>query len=209
MVLDEHELRQQLEAAAEHVSPPRFTAERLISRIRRRRARIIGLLSGSLLAMVAIAITIPIALIGPASPSSAHPQVAPFRLSFTMAVNGQVRVFPKGGAPLSITVTPGKRLGFRIGVVVPARANVTTLWLGISKGAFGTPGRDGQRPSGVRPILAHARRPLAAGTHTFGLTWTPPVQFPRGTSLMLVAAWRTKQEDTSVSQIVAVLAPPR
>ena len=209
MALDEHELREQLEAAAEYVTPPRFTTERLISRVRRRRAKIIGLFTGALLAVVAIAITVPVALTGPSSPSSAHPQTAPFRLSFTMAVNGQARVFPKGGAPLSLTVTPGQRLGIRIGVVVPARAKVTALWLGISKGAFGTPGRNGQRPSGVRPILVHTRRPLTAGLHTFGLTWTAPVQFPRGTSLKLIAAWGTKQGDASVSQIVAVLTPPR
>ena len=73
-----------------------------------------------------------------------------------MAVNGQVRVFPKGGAPLSLTVTPGKRLRIRIGVVVPARAKVTTLWLGISKGAFGTPAGMG---SGLRACARSWRTP--------------------------------------------------
>lgn len=73
MILDEQELRQQLAAAADHVSAPRFTVDGLISRIRRRRARILGLISGSLLAVAALAVAVPVALSGPGTPPAGSP----------------------------------------------------------------------------------------------------------------------------------------
>jgi hypothetical protein len=210
VILDEQELRQHLAAAADHASAPRFTIEGLISRSRRRRAKILGLVSGSLLAVAAIAVAVPVALSGPGTPPTAsHPATAPFELSFTVAVNGQSRVFPKNGPPPSFTVTPGKHLRIRIGVIVPAHAKVTTLWLGVTKGVLSSPGRDGQRPAGMRPVLAHTRKPLTPGLHTFSLTWTMPAQLPRGTALSLVAAWTTKQQDASVAQPVAELVTAR
>ena len=209
MVLDEQELRQHLAVAADHASAPRFTIEGLTGRIRRRRAKITGLVSASLLAVAAIAVAVPAALSGPGTAPTSHPATVPFRLSLTVAVNGQPRVFPKNGPPPSFTVTPGEHLRIRIGVTVPAHAKVTTLWLGISRGVFTSPGRDGQRPASMRPVLAHTRRPLTAGLHTFRLTWTMPAQLPRGTTLWLVAGWTTKQEDASVGQGVAELVTPR
>jgi hypothetical protein len=209
MVLNEDELRHHLAAAADHVSGPRFTLESLISRIRRRRAKIIGFVSGSLLAVAAIAVAVPVALGGASTPMPGYPPKIPFRLSFTVAVNGQSRVFPENGPPPSFTVTPGEQLRIHIGVTVPAHAKVTALWLGVSKGAFGSPGPDGQPPMGVRPILAHARKPLTPGLHTFRMTWTMPAQLPRGTTLWLIAAWATKQQDDRAAQPVAELVTPR
>jgi len=209
MVLDEQELRQHLAVAADHASAPRFTIEGLTGRIRRRRAKITGLVSASLLAVAAIAVAVPAALSGPDTVPTSHPATVPFRLSLTVAVNGQPRVFPKNGPPPSFTVTPGEHLRIRIGVTVPAHAKVTTLWLGISRGVFTSRGRDGQRPASMRPVLAHTRKPLTPGLHTFRLTWTMPAQLPRGTTLWLVAGWTTKQEDASVGQGVAELVTPR
>jgi hypothetical protein len=210
VILDEQELRQRLAAAADPVSAPRFTIEGLISRIRRRRAKILGLVSGSLLAVAAIAVAVPVALSGPGTPPTAsHPPKVPFELSFTVAVNGQSRVFPKNGPPPSFAVTPGEHLRIHIGVIIPAHAKVTTLWLGVTKDDLSSPGRDGQRPPGMRPILAHTRKPLTPGPHTFSLTWTIPAQLPRGTSLLLAAAWTTKQQDARVAQPVAELVTPR
>jgi hypothetical protein len=208
MVLNEDELRQHLAAAADHVSAPRFTLEGLISRIRRRRAKILGLVSGSLLAVAAIAVAVPVALSRTGSPPTMYAPKPPFSLSFTVAVNGQSRVFPKNGAPPGFTVTPGEHLRIRIGVMVPAHAKVTTLWLGLSK-VLSSPGRHGQRPPGMRPVLAHTREPLTPGLHTFRMTWTMPAQLPRGTSLLLVAAWATKQQHDRVAQPVAELVTPR
>lgn len=99
MVLNEDELRQHLAAAAEHVSAPRFTLEGLISRIRRRRAKILGLVSGSLLAVAATAVAVPAALSGRGTPPRAQPMLPPFQLSYTMAVNGQSLVFPRSAPP--------------------------------------------------------------------------------------------------------------
>jgi hypothetical protein len=207
MILDEQELRQHLAAAADRVSTPRFTADGLISRIRRRRARILGLVSGSLLAVAALAVAVPVALSSPGTPpTGSHPATAPFRLSFTVAVNGQSR---KTGSPPRFTVTPGQHLRIQIGVIVPAHAKVTTLWLGITKDGFRSPGRDGQRPPDMRPALAHTRKPLTPGLRTFRLTWTMPAQLPSGTTLWLVAGWTTRQEDASVGQGVAELVTPR
>src|SRR5215510_4342707 len=101
MILDEQELRQHLEAVADHASAPRFTIDGLVSRIRRSRARIIGLVLGSLLAVAAIAVALPVALTGASKPSAAFPAKVPFRLSFTVAVNSQSRVFPENGPPPS------------------------------------------------------------------------------------------------------------
>ena len=90
MSLDKQELRQRLEAVAAQVSAPRLTVEGLVRRIRRRRARIIGLVSGSLLAVAAIAVAVPIGLsltsTGPALGPSASPGKLPFSLSYTVAV---------------------------------------------------------------------------------------------------------------------------
>ena len=212
MVLDEQELRQHLAAAADHVSAPRFTIEGLTGRIRRRRAKFLGLVSGSLLAVAAIAVAVPVALSSPGIPLRAAAGVPPrplFRLSYTVAVNGQSRVFPKNGPPPSFTVTPGEHLRIRIGVTVPAHAKVTTLWLGVTKDGFMAPGLNGQRPPNMRPVLAHTRRPLTPGLHTFRLTWTTPAGLRRGTILFLAAGWATRQEYASVGQGVAELFTSR
>ncbi len=209
MVLDEQELRHHLAAAADRASAPRFTVDDLTGRIRRRRAKITGLVSGSLLAVAAIAVAVPVALSGPGTPPTAHPAVGPFRLSFTVAVNGQPRVFPKNGPPPSFTATPGEHLRIRIGVTVPAHAEVTTLWLGISRGVFTAPGPHGRRPASMDPVLAHTRKPLTPGLHTFAMTWAMPTGLPRGTTLWLVTGWTTRQENASVGQGVAELVTPR
>jgi hypothetical protein len=209
MLTDEQELRQRLKAAADQVDAPRFTVESLAGRIQRRRAKIIGLASGSLLAVVALAVAVPVALSGTSATPVAHPPVGPFRLSFTVAVNGQSQVFPRNGPPPSFTVTPGEYLRIQVGVTVPAHAKVTTLWLGITQGSLTSPGRNGQRPADMHPVLAHTRQPLTPGLHTFGLTLTMPAQLHSGTSPLLVAAWTTKQDDASVAQPVAELVTPR
>ena len=209
MVLDEQELRHHLAAAADRASAPRFTVDDLTGRIRRRRAKITGLVPGSLLAVAAIAVAVPVALSGPGTPPTAHPAVGPFRLSFTVAVNGQPRVFPKNGPPPSFTATPGEHLRIRIGVTVPAHAEVTTLWLGISRGVFTAPGPHGRRPASMDPVLAHTRKPLTPGLHTFAMTWAMPTGLPRGTTLWLVTGWTTRQENASVGQGVAELVTPR
>jgi hypothetical protein len=144
MGLNQDELRQRLTEAAESVSAPRFTLECLSSRIRRRRAKILGLGSGSLLAVAAIAVAVPVTLGGHGTPLRTRPMLPPFHLSFTAAVNGQSRVFPKNGPPPSFTVTRGEHLRIRIGVIVPAHARVTTLWLGVATGAFGPPTGSGR-----------------------------------------------------------------
>jgi hypothetical protein len=206
MILDEQELRQHLAAAAGHVSAPHFTIDGLISRIRRRRAKILGLVSGALLAVAAIAVAIPVALSGPGTPPTLFAPKPPLRLPFTVAVNGRS---PKNGSPPRFTVTPGKHLRIHIGVIVPAHARVTTLWLGVTKGGFSSPGQDGQRPAGMRPVLAHTRKPLTPGLYTFRLTWTMPAQLPRGTTLWLAAAWDTRQQNDRAAQPVAEFVTPR
>jgi hypothetical protein len=161
--------------------------------------------SASLLVAAATAVAVPVVLSGTSTSPMEVSAKAPFRLSFTVAVNGQSRVFPKNGPPPSFTVSPGESLKIRIGVIVPAHARVTALWLGVARGAFG-PGRDG-RPIGVRPILAHTRRPLTPGLHTFRLRWTVPAALSDGTAL--VATWATKENQARAGQFIAELATPR
>jgi hypothetical protein len=96
LVLDEHELRERLAAAADLTSAPRFTADDLTGRIRLLRAKIAGLVSGLLLAG-------PVALTGPGTAPESRPSVVPFQLSFTVVVNGRARAFPRHGMPPSLS----------------------------------------------------------------------------------------------------------
>jgi hypothetical protein len=208
MTLDEQELRQHLKTVAGQVGAHRFSIELLTGRIRRRRAQIIGAVSASLLAVAALAVAVPVALGGAGTaPTTSAPKAVRPGLLVTVVVNGQSRLSPKDGPSPSFTVSPGEHLRIHIGVIVPTDAKVTNLWLGVARGGFGSPGPDGQRPAGVRPVLAHTRKPLTPGLHTFRLSWTMPAQLPRGTSLWLVAAWG--QQDASIGQAVAELVTPR
>ncbi len=199
-MFDEQDLRERLEAVAGHADPPRFTVEGLIGRIRRRRARIIGLVLGSLLAVAGIAVAVPILLNGQSTSPIARPGVVPFSLSFTVRVNGQSAMHPRGRQVPRFAVTPGEHLRISIGVTVPPHARVIALWLGISRGVIGT-------PSDMRPILVRTRKPLNPGLHTFRLRWTPPTGLPRGTTRYLVANWEAKQ--ASVAQFIAELVMRR
>jgi hypothetical protein len=208
MVLDEQHLRQRLTSAAGQAGAPRFTAESLAGRIRRRRTRILTLFSTSLLIVAAAAVAIPVALTGSGARSVMHPGKPPFLLTYTVAVNGRSQAFAGDGSPPTFAVALGEPLTIDVGVRVPARAEVAVFWLGIAKGVFSTPGRDGQQPAGMRPALAHTLQPLAAGLHTFSLTWTVPAEL-RARTVLLVAGWTAKQQDASVGQPVALLAAER
>lgn len=209
MSIDEQEVRQRLEAAAAQASPPCFSVESLISRIRRRRARIIAAVAGSFLAAAAIAVAVPIGLSAPSHPAVwAHPNKFPFRLSFTVAVNGRSMVTPPVGTSGSFprfTVAPGENLAIKVDVRVPARATVTSLWLGVTKGGYGV--LRGGRPTGLSPILARSRKPLAPGLHVFRLRWTVPAGIRPGTNPVLIATWSAR--DFAVGQSVAELVTTR
>jgi len=190
MLLDEQELRQHLTAAAGQASVPRFTADGLAARIRRRRARIIGLLSGSLLAVAIIAVTVPIGLRGGGSIPGGRPAAAPFRLSYTVAVNGRSRAFRENGPP-AFTVAPGEKLRIDVGVIVPAHATVTALWLGITNSML-SPRRNG--PAGMHPILAaRTRAPLRHGVHRFTLRWAVPARLLPGDTRQVSIEWAWSQ----------------
>jgi hypothetical protein len=207
VVLDEQQLRQRLEAVADRVSRPRLTIDGVTGRIRRRRAKVIGLVSGSLLAVAGSAVAVVVALVGIGTPSTVVPSKLPFELSFTVAVNGQSRVSPRSGP--NFIVTPGENVRIDVGVTVPAHAKLTILYFGLARGAFG-PGLDGSRPIGVHPILARTRKPLTSGLHTFRLTWSVPATgLRRRTTFDLVATWEARQIHASVGQFVAVLSLPQ
>ena len=207
MVLDEEELRNRLAAAAAHADAPRFNVDGLIHRIRRRRARILGLAAGSLLAAAAIGVGVPVALSAtPAPPPAASPWTSPLQPSFAVAVNGQSRTLPQQGSVPRFTVTPGERLSIRISVTVQAHANVTALWLGIAEDGVSSPGTAGQQPAGMRPVFSHAGRLLTPGLHTFAATWSVPTQVP-GATLWISAAW--EQKDSRIGRPVAELVTPQ
>jgi hypothetical protein len=208
MVLEEQDLRYRLTSAAFAAGAPRFTAQSLAERIRRRRTRILSLFSASLLVVAAAAVAIPVALSGSGNRPVAHPGRPPFLLSYTVVVNGRSPGLAANGSPPRFAVALGEPLRIDVGVKVPARAQVTVLWLGISQGVFGSPGRDGQQPAGMRPALAHVQNVLSAGLHRFTLTWTVPAQLPVR-AVWLVAGWTTKQQDARVGEPVALLAAER
>jgi hypothetical protein len=208
MSLTEQELRQQLEAAAAQALPPRFTVTDLAGRIRRRRASNAWAVSGGMAAVAAMAVAIPLGLAN-RTPQSVAPDVVgsqPLAIrdpQFTVTVNGQrpsVLSQPKppagcGRSPFDpcpaapepgFTVSPGERLSILAAVTIPARARITGLWLGISRGTFGST-RTG--PIGLQPILAHITNGLQPGRRSFRLEWTVPGQMPHGTTLWLGASW--------------------
>jgi len=208
VVLDEQELRDRLAAAADQAGPPSFTADGLIPRIRRRRARVLGLAAGSLLAAAAIGVAVPVALSGSPAPTVvvAQPVTTPLQVSFAVAVNGQSRTQPLDGPAPRFTVTPGERLSIRVSVIVQAHARVTALWLGIADGGVSSPGAAGQQPAGLRPVFAHAGRLLTPGSHTFAATWTVPSAAP-GTTVWIAAAW--EQTDAGIGRPIAELVIQR
>lgn len=183
MVLDEQGFRRQLAAAADHVSAPSFTLEGLITRIQRRRGKVLGVVSGSLLTVVAIAVAVPVALNSTNTLATRHPPAKlPPQLSFAVTLNGQSGMFPANGGPSSFTVTPGEDLRINVDVTIPANQSVTALWLGISGGTIGA-------PSVLHPILAHIRKPLGPGTHSFRLRWTVPAGLRPGTQHYVAGEW--------------------
>jgi hypothetical protein len=186
MVLDEDELSQHLAEVASHASPPRFTPEDLISQIRRRRARILGLVSGPLLAVAAVAVAVPVALSGSTLPMKHPPTKFPPPLAFMVAINGQSRVSPGDGSPPGFTVAPGEGLRINVEADVPADLRVTTLRLGISEGTLSTSGN-------LHPILAHISTPLGPGSHVFRLRWAVPSGLRPGTLRYVAAGWESEQ----------------
>jgi hypothetical protein len=207
VVLDEQDLRKRLKATADRVQGPSFTAADVTSRIRRRRTKIIGLASGLLLVVAAVAVAVPVALINPSPGAESVPgRPAAVKMQFMVTVNGQTRARPKNGPPPVFTLHPGAHLSIRVGVLVEAHANVTDLWLGISKGSIGSPGPGGQRPAGMQPVLAHPPGQLTPGLHTFRLAWTMPAHLPRGGSVLLAAGWR--QPDASIGSFMAEFVLP-
>ena len=209
--IDEQEVRQRLEAVAEQSSPPRFAIESLIGRIRRRRARIIAAISGSLFAGTAIAVAVAIGLSAPSQPVAlwGHPIRVPFRLSFTVTVNGRSMATPPVEPPIpvhtgpfpSFAVSPGEHLAINVAVTVPAHATVTAIWLGVTEGGYGV--LRGGRPSGLSTILVHSRRTLAPGLHVFRMRWTVPAGIQPGTNPSLVVIWSAHHFDAG--QFVAEL----
>jgi hypothetical protein len=92
-----------------------------------------------------------------------------------------------------------------VAATVPKDVKVTALWFGISTGTWGS-GPEG--PTGMHPILARYRRPLPAGSHTFGLRWRIP-RHHSSASLYLTFAWNSTRPRASVEGPVAVLAFPQ
>lgn len=202
MLLDEQELRQHLAAAAGRASAPRCDVDHLAARIRRRRAGIIGLFSGSLVAVAVLAVAVPLGLRG-GGMTSGHPGVIPFRLSFTVAVNGRPRPFHANGPP-AFTVTPGEKLRIDVGVIVPAHATLTGVWLGITNGML-SPRAHG--PASMHPILAaRAHGLLRHGVHRFTLRWAVPASLLPGDARQVSIEWAWSQPPPGVGeQIVAQL----
>ena len=125
----------------------------------------------------------------PRCPAGAScPAAAPFRVTFTMTVNGRPSS-PSRNLP-RLNVRTGRLVVISVVMTVPGRARVSALWLGVSTGTVGV-GPDG--PTGVDPVLVHSRQTLTAGRHSFRLRWRAPAQARPGSRLYLAAAWASRQ----------------
>jgi hypothetical protein len=99
-------------------------------------------------------------------PSGAScPSMAPFKVTFTVTVNGRPpspsRILPR------FSVRPAQLLAINVVVTVPGRARFSALWVGISAG--GPLGSGPNGPTGVHPGLLHSSQVLTAGRHSFRL----------------------------------------
>lgn len=202
MVIDEHELHQRLEGLAAGVDAPLLTAEGLIRRIRRRRAKVISLLSVSFLAAAAIAVAIPIGLASGGKPTAAPspPEIFP---SYVLTINGRSHVRPQKGPVPSYHIRRGEHVDITVEIRVPRHLTMSQLRLGISTGTWGN-SPDG--PVGLHPILASFRRSLSPGSHAFTLHWRVPWHTSVA-RLYLVSAWSTRRPPDNVAEAIAVLAP--
>jgi hypothetical protein len=123
-------------------------------------------------------------------PSGAScPSMAPFKVTFTVTVNGRPpspsRILPR------FSVRPAQLLAINVVVTVPRRARVSALWLGISAGESLGPGPKG--PTGMHPVLLHSTQVLTAGRHLLRLRWRTPAKARPGTRLYLAAEWASRQ----------------
>lgn len=183
MTIDEQELRRRLEDTASQASAPRFTAEGVARKVRRRRGRVItAAVSGAV--AVAVAVAVPVALSGSSQqPSVSHPPLPAPALSYTVTVNGQTEAH----RPPGYVITPGEDPAITVDVTVPAHVTVTSLWLGITDGVL-SPGPDG--PANMSPILAaRTGTRLLPGVHRFRLHWVVPSGPHPGASRQLSAEW--------------------
>ena len=138
----------------------------------------------------------------PRCPAGAScPAAVPFRVTFTVAVNGRPAA-PSRNLP-RLKVRAGRLVVITVAASVPGRARISALWLGISTGTVGG-GPDG--PTGVAPVLVHSRQMLTAGRHSFRLRWRAPAQIRPGSRLYLAAAWASRQPPGfSEEQLIAHL----
>jgi hypothetical protein len=182
MTIDEQELRRRLEDTASEASAPRFTADGVARRVRRRRARVITTVCGA--AAVAVAVAVPVALSGSSQqPSVSHPPPPVPSPSYTVTVNGHTEAHRQP----RYVISPGEDLAITVDVTIPAHVTATGLWLGITDGVL-SPRPDG--PANMSPILAaRTGTRLLPGVHRFRLHWVMPGGLRPGASRQLSAEW--------------------
>lgn len=165
---------------------------------------VMGVVRAGLVAVLAGALAAGGCSPAPRCPAGAScPSVVPFRVTFTVTVNG--RPSPPSRNLPRLNVRAGRLVVISVVVGVPRRARVSELWLGISTGTIGG-GPDG--PTGIEPVLAHSRRMLTAGRHSFRLRWRTPAKARPGSPLYLAAAWASRQPPPfSTEQFIADLVP--
>ena len=125
----------------------------------------------------------------PRCPAGAScPAAAPFRVTFTVTLNGRPSS-PSRNLP-RLNIRAGQLVVINVVMGVPGRARVSALWLGISTGTFGV---SPNGPTGVDPILVHSGQMLTAGRHSFRVRWRSPAKARPGSRLYLAAAWASRQ----------------
>jgi hypothetical protein len=168
------------------------TLRDLGGRVRRRPVRSAALSVG--VAGVAAAVAIPVSFGGGGSAAakpapllrsvvtgtSRYSSTVPMKLVSApwsnLAMDGQrpENANDESGAPW-FDVVPGEKLTFAVTVTVPAHAEMTKLFIGITNNAKAS-GIGPRGPIGMAPVLATASR-LTPGTHRFTVRWTVPLHF--------------------------------
>lgn len=189
--------------------------------VRRRPARGAALSAG--VAVVAAVVAMPLSLGGcTGTPSAAQagthtpelvvspPKLVPAPWS-ALTLNGRPPKDANGTAEPWFDVTAGETVTFAVTVTVPAHAEMTKLFLGITVNGTST-GIGPRGPVGMATVLATASH-LTAGAHRFTVHWTVPEGKPPNLGYQVAGAayWPrgTKDEpDAEEAPMASVFVHP-
>jgi hypothetical protein len=211
MTIDEQELGWLLDETADLASAPRFTAEELIRRAGRRRARITTAAFGAVAGVAGVAGIAAVAAVAnvPSAPSgrSQPPDISrpapspPIHMSYRVTVNGRTQEIPFGSGAADYVVKPAEHLSIIVDMTIPTGTSVkvTGLWMGIVNNLLS---RSPLYLDMAPVLVADPRASIGPGTYKFTLHWVAPAGLRPGDSRQLSV--EADEPDGEENPIIAV-----